>query len=54
MKKINNQKILESINLNTGEYSSSKVDLKIDKMDITNLINRKDKFGDYAWSVTSK
>ena len=55
MKKINNQKILESINLKTGEYSSSKkVDLKIDKMDITNLINRKDKFGDYAWSVTSK
>ena len=55
MNKSNNQKILEAINLDTGEYSpSKKIDLKIDVIDINNLINRKDKYGEYAWSVISK
>ena len=55
MNKTNNQKILEAINLDTGEYSpSKKIDLKVDLIDINNLINRKDKYGEYAWSVISK
>ena len=55
MNKSNNQKILEAINLDTGEYSpSKKIDLKIDVIDINNLINRKAKYGEYAWSVISK
>ena len=55
MNKENNQKILEAINLDTGEYSpSKKIDLKIEITDINNLISRKDKYGDYAWSVISK
>ena len=55
MNKTNNQKILEAINLDSGEYSpSKKIDLKVDLIDINNLINRKDKYGEYAWSVISK
>ncbi len=55
MNKNNNQKILEAINLDTGEYSpSKKIDLKIEITDINNLISRKDKYGEYAWSVISK
>jgi len=55
MNKSNNQKILEAINLETGQYSpSKKIDLKIDKVNLNNLINRKDKYGEYAWSVISK
>ena len=53
--KSNNQKILEAINLETGKYSKvKKIDLKVDTVDLKNLINRKDKYGDYAWSVISK
>ena len=55
MNKTNNQKILEAINLDSGEYSpSKKIDLKVDLIDINNLINRKDKYGEYAWSVISE
>ena len=55
MNKNNNQKILEAINLDTGEYSpTQKIDLKIEITDINNLISRKDKYGEYAWSVISK
>ena len=55
MKKIENKRVLEAINLETGEYSTfKKIDLKIDKVDLKNLINRKDKYGKYAWSVISK
>ena len=55
MNKSNNQKILEAINLETSEYlPSKKIDLKIDKVNLNNLINRKDKYGEYAWSVISK
>ena len=55
MNKQNNQKILEAINLETGEYSSSKkIDLGIDTVNLNLLINRKDKYGEYAWSVISQ
>ncbi len=55
MNKTDGKKILEAINLDTGEYSASKkIDLKSDKVDIKSLINRKDKYGEYAWSVISK
>ena len=55
MNKMDNQKILEAIDLDTGKYlPSKKIDLKMDRIDINSLINRKDKFGDYAWSVISK
>ena len=53
--KSGNQKILEAINLENGEYSAiKKIDLGIETVDISNLINRKDKFGEYAWIVISK
>jgi len=53
--KTEGKKILEAINLDTGEYfSTKKIDLKSDKVDLKNLINRKDKYGEYAWSVLSK
>ena len=55
MNKENNQKILEAINLETGEYlPSKKIDLKIDTVDLDSLINKYDKYGEYAWSVISK
>ncbi len=55
MNKSGYQKILEAINLETGEYSTTKkIDLGIETVDINNLINRKDKFGEYAWVVISK
>ena len=55
MNKNDNQKVLEAINLETGEYTSSKkIDLGIETVDINNLIKRKDKYGEYAWEVISK
>jgi 3-hydroxyacyl-CoA dehydrogenase len=50
------QKVLEAINLKSGEYShSKKIDLGIDdKVNIKSLISRNDKYGEYAWSVLSK
>ena len=55
MKKTDSGKIMEAINLETGEYSTSqKIDIKSDKVDLKALINRNDKYGDYAWSVLSK
>ncbi len=55
MKKTDSGKIMEAINLETGDYSTSqKIDIKSDKVDLKALINRKDKYGDYAWSVLSK
>ena len=48
-------KVLEALNLETGEYSpSKKIDIKSDKVDLKNLISRDDKYGEYAWSVISK
>ena len=55
MRKTDSGKIMEAINLETGEYSTSqKIDIKSDKVDLKALINRNDKYGDYAWSVLSK
>ena len=55
MKKENNQKILEAISLETGDYSpSKKINLNIDTIDLKTLINKDDKYGKYAWSVISK
>ena len=48
-------KVMEAINLETGDYSpSKKIDIKSDKVDLSGLINRKDRYGEYAWSVISK
>ncbi len=48
-------KILQALNLETGDYSASKkIDIKSDKVDLKKLINRNDKYGEYAWSVVSK
>ena len=55
MNKVENKKILEAINLETGQYSpTKKINIKFDKPGLQSLINRKDKYGDYAWSVISK
>jgi len=55
MNKIDGKKLLEGINLEKGEYYiSKKFNLGSEKMDIVNLINRKDKYGEYAWTVISK
>ena len=49
------KKILEALNLETGDYSpSKKIDIKSEKVDLKKLINRDDKHGEYAWSVISK
>ena len=43
--KQNNQKVLEAINLESGEYSSTKkIDLGIETVNLNLLINRKDKY----------
>ena len=53
--KIDGKKIMEALNLETGDYSpSKKINIKIEKVDLKNLINRDDKYGKYAWSVISK
>ena len=55
MNKENNKKILEAINLNTGEYfPSKKIDMGIETVNLNTLINRKDKYGEYSWVVISK
>ena len=49
------KKVLEALNLETREYAlSKKINIKSDKVDLKNLINRKDKYGNYAWSVISE
>ena len=55
MNKVDNKKILEAINLETGEYSAAKkISIKSEKVDLKSLIERDDKYGKYAWSVISK
>ena len=55
MNKVDNKKILEAINLETGEYSPvKKINLKLEKVDLKSLIERDDKYGKYSWSVISK
>ena len=53
--KSNGTKKLEALNLKTNEYSiAKKIDLQVSKINLLNLINRKDKYGMYAWSVISQ
>ncbi len=55
MNKTGASKVMEAINLETGEYSASKkINVGSDKVDLKSLISREDKFGEYAWSVISK
>jgi len=55
MNKVDNKKILEAINLETGEYHpTQKINIKSEKVDLKALINKDDKYGEYAWSVISK
>ena len=55
MNKVNEKKVLEALDLKKNDYYPvKKIDLKIDKVDLLQLINRKDKYGDYAWSVISE
>ncbi len=55
MNKTGATKVMEAINLETGDYTlAKKIDVKSDKVDLKELINRKDKYGEYAWSVLSK
>jgi len=55
MNKSENKKILEALDLKKNEYFPvKKIDLKIDKINLLELVNRNDKFGKYAWSVISK
>jgi len=50
------KKVLEAINLNSGDYfPSKKIDLNIDeKVGLKKLVSRNDKYGKYAWTVISK
>ena len=53
--KTDGKKVMEALNLETGEYyPCKKINIKSEKVDLKSLINRKDKFGKYAWSVISK
>ena len=53
--KTNGTKVMEALNLETGEYyTSKKISIKSEKVDLQSLINRNDKYGKYAWSVISK
>jgi 3-hydroxyacyl-CoA dehydrogenase len=55
MNKTGATKVMEAINLETGEYSiSQKINVGSDNVDLKSLISREDKFGEYAWSVVSK
>ncbi len=55
MNKVNDKKILEAINLESGDYfPTKKIDMGIDTVNLKELINRKDKYGEYSWSVISK
>ena len=53
--KSSGKKILEALNLETGQYSpAKKINIQSDKVDLKELINRDDQYGKYAWSVLSK
>ncbi|MDA9653649.1 3-hydroxyacyl-CoA dehydrogenase NAD-binding domain-containing protein [Candidatus Pelagibacter sp.] len=55
MNKTGATKVMEAVHLETGDYlPSKKINIKSDKVDLKALINRKDKYGEYAWSVLSK
>ena len=49
------KKVLEALDLDKNDYFPvKKIDLQINKVDLLELINRDDKYGEYAWSVISK
>ena len=53
--KTGGKKLLEALDLNTGDYfASKKINIKSDKANLKQLIERNDKYGQYAWSVISK
>ena len=53
--KTDGKKVMEALNLETGEYSpSKKINVKSEKVDLKSLINRDDLYGKYSWSVISK
>ncbi|MDA9663880.1 3-hydroxyacyl-CoA dehydrogenase NAD-binding domain-containing protein [Candidatus Pelagibacter sp.] len=53
--KAQGNKVMEALNLETGQYlPAKKVNIKSEKVDLKSLINRDDKYGEYAWSVISK
>ena len=53
--KTDGKKIMEALNLESGEYfPSKKININSEKVDLKTLINRDDKYGEYAWSVISK
>jgi 3-hydroxyacyl-CoA dehydrogenase len=55
LNKSDGKNVMEALNLETGEYfASKKIDIKSEKVDLKALINRDDKYGQYAWSVISK
>ena len=55
MNKVNNQKVLEALNIKNNSYSAAKkIDLQINKINLLDLINREDRYGNYAWAVISK
>jgi 3-hydroxyacyl-CoA dehydrogenase len=53
--KTDGKKVMEALNLETGEYfPSKKINIKSERVDLKALIDRDDKYGKYAWSVISK
>ncbi len=56
MNKLSGTKVLESLNYNNYTYhESKKVHLELpDVMDVMNVIDREDVYGNYAWSIMKK
>ena len=53
--KADGNKVIEALNLETGQYlPAKKINIKSEKVDLKILIDRDDKYGEYAWSVISK
>ena len=53
--KADGKKVMEALNLETGHYlPTKKINIKSEKVDLKTLIDRDDKYGEYAWSVISK
>ena len=53
--KADGKKVMEALNLETGQYlPAKKINIKSEKVDLKTLIDRDDKYGEYAWSVISK
>jgi len=53
--KTDDKKTMEALNLKTGKYFvAKKININSEKVNLKALINREDKYGEYAWSVISK